>query len=128
MGLLKPNCIKAMRTPHSSRLTAAAQRGAASPLFARGAWRMWVALLTTLSFVMLMAASSSHEHRDIKAEHDCVLCSAVLDQVADLAVPPALLPQALALSYILFVPAVPLASRAVPSLLPPSRGPPRASV
>ncbi|HAT32378.1 MAG TPA: hypothetical protein DCW29_16475 [Janthinobacterium sp.] len=94
---------------------------------ARDPWRLCVALFTALSFILLLATAATHHHKAFEAQ-DCALCSAVLDKVADVATPPVLVRQAEILLYFIQVATAQAVAYASPHLLPPSCGPPHATV
>lgn len=88
-------------------------------------WRVWTAILVALSFALLVSTAATHHHASAAAAHDCVVCSAVADKVAD--VPPApMLAEALAFQAYFLPSAVPpyVSWYAAPELLPPGCGPP----
>lgn len=99
-------------TPHNAR---------------RAGWRLYVAWLTTLAFVLLVAGAASHIHESALAAHDCALCSAVVDKIADVPAPPVLVSHFELQSYRILVGSATPVAYATPNLLPPSCGPPHAS-
>lgn len=93
----------------------------------RGFWRYAVSLLAALSFLLVVSASTTHIHKSTAALEDCVICAVVGDTLADVPAPPALI-HAFQLAYFCIVTAtVYVAAYTAAQLLPPSRGPPRAS-
>jgi len=87
-------------------------------------WRIWTALLTVISFVVLVSTATMHHHATAVEDQDCAICSVVTHKVADL--PPVTMPAmvAILLSYAPFLPAKPSTARPSPLHLPPSCGPP----
>ncbi|MDB5935346.1 MAG: hypothetical protein JWQ01_2690 [Massilia sp.] len=94
----------------------------------RGAWRWYVALFTALSFFLLVATAESHLHNNAAAAHDCVVCSVVLDKLADTPTPPTLVHPVEMSPYRVDVFEAFEVAYSSPQLLPPSCGPPYASV
>jgi hypothetical protein len=95
----------------------------------RGIWRWYVALLTALSFCLVVATSASHLHQTTAAAHDCAICCVVVDKLADAPPPLALVHAVMLRSYRIIVDGTRFeVAYASSQLLPPSRGPPRASV
>jgi hypothetical protein len=93
----------------------------------RGFWRYAVSLLAALSFLLVVSASTTHIHKSTAALEDCVICAVVGDTLADVPTPPALV-HAIQLAYFCIVAAtLYVAAYATAQLLPPGRGPPRAS-
>jgi hypothetical protein len=101
-------------------------RAAAKP--ARAQWRMLAtAWLAALTFVLMVTTSASHVYTCAKAVQNCQLCGMVAHAVADMPVAPALV-HAVAHALYRIAPAVPAAlGRRYAVVLPPCRGPPRAS-
>ena len=90
----------------------------------RSAWHWFVVLLTALSFVLMLVSASSHVHDSTDAVHDCVVCSAVVGQLAEA---PAAVPLVVDVQYQAYpVTPVPVGSGApsIDALRPPSCGPP----
>lgn len=94
----------------------------------RGIWRWTVSLLAALSFLLVVSTSTSHIHKNAAALQDCAVCAVVADKLADIPVPPALVHDVQFQTYHVVAATVRVASYTTVSLLPPSRGPPRASV
>lgn len=95
----------------------------------RSIWHWTVSLLATLSFLLVVSTSASHVHKNAATLQDCAVCAVVADKLADVPVPPALVHDIPPQLY--HVAATATAHVAVYSfvlLLPPNRGPPRASV
>lgn len=93
----------------------------------RGVWRWYVALLTVLSFCLVVATSASHLHKSTAAAHDCAICCVVLDKLADAPTPPALVHAVTLQSYLIAANRAIAVAYSSPQLLPPSCGPPHAS-
>ena len=96
---------------------------------ARTPWQLCVALFSALALVLLLSTAASHLHKTSLDAEECALCATVIDKVADLAVPPALVePPAQLLPYRLLtvLPASP--APVIALLLPPVRGPPSTSL
>jgi hypothetical protein len=93
----------------------------------RGGWRWCVALFTALTFVLVVATSGSHVHESARAAHDCALCSAVVDALADIPPAPVVVHDLTLASYHIVTVAPLEVAYASPLLLPPSCGPPHAS-
>lgn len=86
-----------------------------------------VALVTALCFALLLGTAATHHHKNPLAEHDCALCSAVTDTLAELTVPTAVVHASDQLAYFLQPSAQDHVNPARLILTPPSRGPPYAS-
>jgi len=89
-------------------------------------WRWYVALLTALSFC-LVVASASHLHEEAKAVDDCAICCVVLDKLVEAPPAPLLVHATTLQSYRLLAPRAFKDACLAAQLLPPSRGPPPAS-
>lgn len=101
----------------------------AASALARTPWQLCVALFSALALVFLLSTAASHLHKTSLDAEECALCATVIDKVADIAVPPALVePPAQLLPYRLLavLPAMP--APVITLLLPPVRGPPIASL
>jgi len=87
-------------------------------------WRFWTALLTAITFVVLVSTAAMHHHATAVEDQDCPVCSVVTHKVADL--PPVSLPVLVVvlLSYAPFLLLRPGVTHASPVSLPPSCGPP----
>ena len=95
----------------------------------RGIWRWGVSLLAVLSFLLVVSTAASHIHKNAAALQDCAVCAVVADKLADVPVPPALVSVGqLHQPYLVAAATVHVAAYSAVQLLPPSRGPPRASV
>lgn len=91
----------------------------------RALWRLYVTLVAMLSMLLLMATASTHLHKTELAAEECALCCSVIDKIADLTVPPALVvTTAQLLPYLLLTPAPPALVLRSAIFLPPNRGPP----
>jgi hypothetical protein len=101
-----------IRKPHNAR---------------RAGWRLCLAWFTALAFVLMVAGAASHTHDSTLAAHDCALCSAVVDKIADVPVPPVLVRHCELQSYRILASSAAPVAYATPNLLPPSCGPPHAS-
>ncbi|MDR3482007.1 MAG: hypothetical protein P4L91_14985 [Burkholderiaceae bacterium] len=87
-------------------------------------WRIWAALLTAISFVVLVSTSAMHHHATAVDDQDCPVCSVVTHKAAGplpLALPT---PVVVFLSYAPFLLSKPGVAHASPVSLPPSCGPP----
>jgi hypothetical protein len=108
--------------------TVAARHSAQASVRASTSWKMWVALLTVLAFLIMVFVAGTHHHPTAQSEDDCFVCSAAFDNVADVPPPSAvvILQRILLLAYLVYV--VKLASVVLvrPKLSPPSCGPPHA--
>jgi hypothetical protein len=100
---------------------------AATPSVVRGGWQLCVALFAALSFVLLVSTAATHQHKSALSAHDCALCSAVADKIADTPAPPAVVLVLQLQPYLLLSLAAYVATYVSPELLPPSCGPPHAS-
>ncbi|HXA47872.1 MAG TPA: hypothetical protein VNW52_09605 [Burkholderiaceae bacterium] len=87
-------------------------------------WRIWTALLTMITFVVLLSTAATHHHATVVDDQDCAICSVVTHKIADLSLTtlPALV--LILLSYAPFLLAKPGTVHASLRLLPPSCGPP----
>jgi hypothetical protein len=92
------------------------------PPAVRSGWRLCVALFAALS-----STAATHRHTTALSAHDCVLCSAVADKIADTPVPPAVVLVFRPQPYLLVSLVAYVAAYVSPELLPPSCGPPQAS-
>jgi hypothetical protein len=113
-------CKPASSTRSSSHL-------AARPSAVRSGWQLCVALFAALSFVLLISTAATHRHTSALSAHDCALCSAVADKIADTPAPPAVVLVLQLQPYLLVSLAAYVATYVSPKLLPPSCGPPHAS-
>lgn len=102
------------------------KRSGALPQLPRGGRRLWIALFAGLCFVLLVATAATHAHTTALSAHDCALCSAVADKVADTPAPPAAAQVLQVQPYAPFIEAQPLIAYVSPKRLPPSCGPPPA--
>jgi hypothetical protein len=109
-------------------LSKARRPGLPKTALLRGAWRWYVAVFTALSFFLLVATAESHLHKTAAAAHDCVVCSVVLDKLADTPTPPPLVHHLDMSAYRVDVYEAFEVAYSSPQLLPPSCGPPHASV
>ena len=94
------------------------------PAPSRSGWHWFVVLFTALSFVLMLASASSHVHDSTDAVHDCVVCSAVVDQLAEA---PAAAPLVVDVQYQPYhIAPAPVGGGApsIDALRPPSCGPP----
>jgi hypothetical protein len=94
----------------------------------RGFWRWSVTLFTALSFCLIVATSESHMHTAAAAAHDCAICSVVLDKLSGAPSMPLLAHAFTLQSYRVDVVSRVETAYSSPRLLPPSCGPPHASV
>ena len=94
---------------------------------ARVAWRWYVALLTALSFCLVVASSASHLHKEAKTVHDCAICCVVLDKLGGAPPAPSLVHAVTLQSYRIVALRTFESTYRSPQLLPPSCGPPSAS-
>ena len=87
-------------------------------------WRVWTALLTAITFVVLVSTAAMHHHATAVDDQDCPVCSVVTHKAAGPL--PAVLPTPVVifLSYTPFLPSKPGVAHASPVPLPPSCGPP----
>lgn len=91
----------------------------------RALWRLYVTLVAMLSMVLLMATASTHLHKTEQAAQECALCCGVIDKLADLPVPLAIVvTTAQLLPYLLLTAAPPALVPRSAIFLPPNRGPP----
>ena len=91
-------------------------------------WQYVVALFAVFSFALLLATAATHRHQSVLAEHECAICSAVADRIANLPfAPPTVLPVEVVAYFVLPV-ATPSVCHTRPVFLPPGRGPPCTSV
>jgi hypothetical protein len=97
-----------------------------TPSVARAGWQLCVAVFAALSFAFLVSTAATHRHTSALAAHDCVLCSAVADKIADTPAPPAVVLVLQLQPYLLLSLAAYVATYVSPELLPPSCGPPHA--
>jgi hypothetical protein len=114
-------------TDYTSQAWPLERRRASSAALRRG-WRLWVACFAALAFLLLSSTAATHRHASLAASHDCVLCTAVADKLADSPAPPS--PVAvlqLQLYLVVFVAAY-VAVFVSPRLRPPACGPPDNSV
>jgi hypothetical protein len=90
-------------------------------------WRIWTALLTAITFVVLVSTAAMHHHATAVEDQDCAVCSVVTHKVTNL--PLVVLPKLVVvfLSYSPFLLPKPFITLASPVVLPPSCGPPAAS-
>jgi len=87
-------------------------------------WKAGIALLTALSFVLLISTAATHHHANSVEDQSCSLCSAVSNKL-DHVTPTALAIVTLhVLVYKLFTSKEDVSDFALPTLLPPSCGPP----
>lgn len=101
----------------------------AASALARTPWQLCVALFSALALVLLLSTAASHLHKTSLDAEECALCATVIDKVADIAVPPALVePPAQLLPYRLLAVLPALPAPVITLLLPPVRGPPIASL
>ncbi|MES2072164.1 MAG: hypothetical protein V4488_17545 [Pseudomonadota bacterium] len=87
-------------------------------------WRAWIAVITAITFVLLVSTAATHHHATSLEDQGCSLCSAVVHKLSG-AEPAQMLVQAVVfLAYRL--PSLETASVVYlsPLLLPPSCGPP----
>lgn len=93
----------------------------------RSLMRMWIAAVTVLAFITLLATAASHHHRTAVEDRDCAVCSTAAHKVPELTVAIALPP----VVFQFFYPTVPFVARkavyAAFPFIPPTRGPPMAS-
>ncbi|MFI4939670.1 MAG: hypothetical protein ACHP7O_04900, partial [Burkholderiales bacterium] len=91
-------------------------------------WRVWTAILTAITFVVLVSTAAMHHHATVAEDQDCAICSVVTHKLADH--PLVDLPKltVIFISYAPFLSAIPPAAHASPLLLPPGRGPPAPSL
>jgi hypothetical protein len=87
-------------------------------------WRIWAALLTAITFMVLISTAAMHHHATAVDDQDCPICSVVTHKAAGSL--PATLPAQVVvlLSYAPFLPSKPGVAHASPVSLPPSCGPP----
>ena len=96
---------------------------------ARTPWQLCVALFSALALVFLLSTAASHLHKTTLDAEECALCATVIDKVADIAVPPAIIePPAQLLPYRLLAVAPATLAPVAALVLPPVRGPPAASL
>jgi hypothetical protein len=112
------SCPLPARPPEAQRQSVAA-RGAR-----RGGWQFWCALFAALSFFLLVSTAATHTHASALSAHDCALCTAVADKVADTPAPPALVHVLQLQPYLLFCIVAYVAAYVSRKLLPAGRGPP----
>jgi hypothetical protein len=110
-----------------SASTRLSRQPAATTSAVRGGWRLCLALFAALSFVLLVSTAATHQHKSALSAHDCALCSAVADKIADTPAPPAVVLVLQLQPYRLLSLAAYVAAYVSPELLPPSCGPPHAS-
>jgi hypothetical protein len=87
-------------------------------------WRVWTALLTAMTFVVLVSTAAMHHHATVVDDQDCAVCSIVTHKVTD--IPPTTLPALvlILLSFAPFLLAKPGVAHVSSILFPPARGPP----
>jgi hypothetical protein len=92
--------------------------------FAVGRWRVWTALLTAITFVVLVSTAAMHHHATAVEDQECATCSVLTHKLAD--VPLVKLPTLILLlvSYAPYLLAAPVVAHISLSLLPPACGPP----
>lgn len=114
----------------AEKTVALINRGRLSPFdpSLRRSWQSLVALFTAWTFLLLLGTASTHHHKSSLAEHDCAVCSAVFDKVADLAVAATLVAAIDVIAYHVLPVAALRQSPQEPILFSLSRGPPRASL
>ncbi|MDP9108648.1 MAG: hypothetical protein M3N23_06230 [Pseudomonadota bacterium] len=117
---MSPTVVHFVRRASAARLPA--QRAV------RRHWRAALAWLTMLSFVLMLGTAAAHHHRSTLEAHDCAVCSAVSDRVADLITPVALTTPVDVLVYCVAVVIILRSVPVAPRLLPRSRAPPAPSV
>ncbi|MBV8666893.1 MAG: hypothetical protein JO269_10465 [Burkholderiaceae bacterium] len=90
-------------------------------------WRVWTALLTAITFAVLVATAATHHHASVVEDQDCAVCGVVTHKLAD--PPPVVLlrPVLILVSYLPYLAVVPLVRFSSPLLLPPACGPPTLS-
>ncbi|MFZ6864638.1 hypothetical protein ACO0K7_18600 [Undibacterium sp. Ji67W] len=91
--------------------------------FARG-WKAGVALLTALSFALLISTAATHHHANSIEDQACSLCSAISDKLDHVTPVGQALHTVQLFAYTLQVSNAYLPDFSAPSLLPPSCGPP----
>jgi len=87
-------------------------------------WRVWAALLTLVTFAVLVSTAAMHHHATVVDDQDCAICSIVTHKTSDL--PPTTLP-ALVLILLSFAPFLlvkPGVAHVSSILFPPACGPP----
>jgi hypothetical protein len=114
------NCMPLRKSPVAAPAAHAARRGAAR-------WRLWIAILATISLLVVLTASASHYHPDSASEDACAVCSAPLDKIVDLAPLPPAQPERHLSTYHLPPPASAGLAQLSSTLFPPACGPPRAA-
>jgi hypothetical protein len=112
------------------RIHFASRQTSAPPLrraYAVARWRVWTALLTALTFVVLVSTAAMHHHATTAEDQDCAVCSVITHKITD--VPLVILPRLVVVlvSYAPFLLAAPAIAPASPLLLPPGCGPPDGS-
>lgn len=90
----------------------------------RSAWRWCVVLVSVLSLVLMLASAGSHVHDSAVAVHDCVVCSAVVDQLAEAPAAMLLVVDVQYRPYYLAPAPVGSCAPSIDALPPPSCGPP----
>lgn len=92
-----------------------------------GNWRAWVALVTVLAFVSILAIAATHHHASTAEDQACTVCSVAVQKITD--TPLVDLPEMVAVLffYALFVAESRVIAHVISLYLPPSCGPPRRS-
>src|SRR5471030_669549 len=67
------------RRHSSNRQTASPQAG----VFAVARWRVWTALLTAITFAVLVSTAAMHHHASVADDQDCAICSVVTHKLTD---------------------------------------------
>jgi hypothetical protein len=114
------------RRIHSSHRTASVPPTPGAHTVQR--WRVWTAILTAVTFVVLVSTAAMHHHTTAAEDQDCSICSVVTHKLADH--PLVDLPKltVIFISYAPFLPAMPGVAHVSPLLPPPSCGPPAPSL
>jgi hypothetical protein len=90
-------------------------------------WRAWIAVITALTFVLLVTTAATHHHATSLEDQGCSLCAAVVHKLTGSEPALKLAQTVVFLAYCL----PPLETVSVayltPLLFPPSRGPPALS-
>jgi len=108
-------------TPSTSRHRPAAPQARA---VAVDRWRVWTALLTAITFVVLVSSAAMHHHATAVEDQECATCSVLTHKLA--ALHAVKLPELalILVSYAPYLLATPIAVHLSPTLLPPACGPP----
>ncbi len=87
-------------------------------------WRAWVAVLTVISFVLLISTAATHHHATSLEDQGCSLCTAAVHQLSGAEPALALAQTVVFLAYRLPSLQTVSVTYLTPLLLPPSCGPP----